>query len=107
MCCWQRQRFLYDIVYEMEELNEDFPDVDVVLVIGANDIVNPDAQGQSQQPDSRYAGIGGVEGGNSHRNETQYGYRLRGCSESSILQGEHTHAVGDAKASVEAILGSV
>ncbi len=34
----------YDIVLEMEELNPDFPDTDLVLVIGANDIVNPGAQ---------------------------------------------------------------
>jgi NAD(P) transhydrogenase subunit beta len=33
----------YDIVLEMEELNEDFPETDLVLVIGANDIVNPGA----------------------------------------------------------------
>ena len=34
----------YDIVLEMDELNEDFPDTDVAMVIGANDIVNPAAQ---------------------------------------------------------------
>ena len=34
----------YDIVLEMDEINDDLPDTDVVLVIGANDIVNPSAQ---------------------------------------------------------------
>jgi NAD(P) transhydrogenase subunit beta len=34
----------YDIVLEMDEINEDMPDTDVVMVIGANDVVNPSAQ---------------------------------------------------------------
>jgi len=40
----------YDIVLEMEEINEDFPKTDVVLVIGANDIVNPGAQTDTSSP---------------------------------------------------------
>jgi NAD(P) transhydrogenase subunit beta len=47
-------RVPYDIVYEMDEVNDDFPDIDVSVVIGANDIVNPSAQ---TDPDSPIAGM--------------------------------------------------
>ncbi len=40
----------YDVVMEMEEINEDFPETDLVLVIGANDIVNPGAQTDESSP---------------------------------------------------------
>lgn len=40
----------YDIVLEMEEVNPELPDVDVVLVIGANDIVNPSALEDASSP---------------------------------------------------------
>jgi NAD(P) transhydrogenase subunit beta len=44
----------YDVVLEMDEINEDFPDTDVVIVIGSNDIVNPAAQ---DDPNSPIAGM--------------------------------------------------
>jgi NAD(P) transhydrogenase subunit beta len=47
-------RVPYDIVFEMDEINDDFPDVDVSVVIGANDIVNPSAL---EEPDSPIAGM--------------------------------------------------
>jgi NAD(P) transhydrogenase subunit beta len=40
----------YDIVQEMDELNDDFPQTDVAMVIGANDIVNPGAQDDPTSP---------------------------------------------------------
>ena len=43
-------RVPYDIVMEMDELNEDFPATDVAMVIGANDIVNPGAQDDPSSP---------------------------------------------------------
>jgi NAD(P) transhydrogenase subunit beta len=47
-------RVPYDIVMEMDEINADFPDTDVAMVIGANDIVNPAAQ---EDPTSPIAGM--------------------------------------------------
>lgn len=44
----------YDIVLEMDEINDDFPSTDVAIVIGSNDIVNPAAQ---EDPDSPIAGM--------------------------------------------------
>ena len=43
-------RVPYDIVFEMDELNDDFPTTDITIVIGANDIVNPAAQDDPTSP---------------------------------------------------------
>ena len=48
----------YDIVLEMDEINDDLPEVDVVLVIGANDTVNPAAL---EEPNSPIAGMPVIE----------------------------------------------
>ena len=48
----------YDIVYEMEEVNDDFDNIDLSIVIGANDIVNPSAL---EDPNSPIAGMPVIE----------------------------------------------
>ena len=52
----------YDIVLEMDEINDDFADTAVVLVIGANDTVNPAAAEDPDQPDRRHARPAGLGG---------------------------------------------
>ena len=57
-------RVPYDIVLEMDEINEDFSATDAVLVIGANDTVNPSAE---EDPNSPIAGMPVMEVWKSHR----------------------------------------
>ncbi len=83
----------YDIVLEMDEINEDMSDTDAILVIGANDIVNPGGTGRSQQPDRRHAGDRGLDGQDVRGDETGHGDRIRRRRESVVLQRQHLHAL--------------
>ena len=82
----------YDIVLEMDEVNDDFTDTDVVLVIGANDTVNPAAIDEPS-PDRRDAGHPGLGGQRGHRVQALHGDRLRRRAEPAVLQGEHPDAL--------------
>jgi H+-translocating NAD(P) transhydrogenase subunit beta len=97
----------YDIVLEMDEINEDFPETDAVLVIGANDIVNPDAK---DNPDSPIAGMPVLEVWRARtvvvmKRSMATGYA--GVENPLFFKENSRMLFGDAKASVEAILGSL
>ena len=94
----------YDIVLEMDEINEDFPDTDVVIVIGANDTVNPAAL---DDPNSPIAGMPVLEVWKSgtvivSKRSMAVGYA---GVENPLFFRENTRMLfGDAKASVDALV---
>ena len=79
----------YDLVKELDEINDDFGDTDVVVIIGANDIVNPAALDDRVEPDLRHAGARGVEGGARGHAEALDGGRLRRRRQSALLPRQH------------------
>ena len=97
----------YDVVLEMDEINEDFPETDAVLVIGANDIVNPSAQ---TDPNSPIAGMPVLEVWKSKtsivmKRSMATGYA--GVQNPLFFKDNTLMLFGDAKASVEGILASI
>ena len=100
-------RVPYDIVYEMDEINDDFSQVDVSIVIGANDIVNPAAQ---EVPDSPIAGMPVLE---PWKGKTTIVLK-RGMStgyagvDNPLFYKENTRMLfGDAKDSVSALMKAI
>lgn len=97
----------YDIVLEMDEINDDFSDTDTVLVIGANDTVNPSAK---EDPSSPIAGMPVLEVWNAQnviafKRSMNTGYA---GVQNPLFFKENTHmCFGDAKATVESILKAI
>ncbi len=97
-------RVPYDIVYEMDEVNDDFPDVDVSVVIGANDIVNPSAQ---EVPDSPIAGMPVLEvwkGTTTIVLKRSMATGYAGVANPLFFKENTRMLFGDAKASLDAVL---
>lgn len=97
----------YDIVMEMDEINEDFAKADAVLVIGANDIVNPSAK---TDPTSPIAGMPVLEVWKSKtvvimKRSMAMGYA--GVQNPLFFKDNTRMLFGDAKSSVDSILTSV
>ena len=94
----------YDIVFEMDEVNDDFPNVDVSMVIGANDIVNPSAQ---EEPDSPIAGMPVLEVWKGKTTIVLKRSMASGYAgvDNPLFYKENTRMLfGDAKDSLEAVL---
>ena len=94
----------YDIVLEMDEINEDFGSTDVVIVIGSNDIVNPAAQ---EDPNSPIAGMPVLEVWNAKQVIVSKRGQGTGYSgiENPLFYKENTRMFyGDAKSSLDQLL---
>ncbi|MEQ1822844.1 MAG: Re/Si-specific NAD(P)(+) transhydrogenase subunit beta [Fimbriimonadaceae bacterium] len=97
----------YDIVYEMEEINDDFPKVDVSIVIGANDIVNPSALDDPNGP------IGGMPVLECWKGKTTIVLKRSMATGYAGVQNplffkENTRMLfGDAKASLDAVFKAI
>ena len=97
----------YDIVLEMDEINDDFPDTDLVIIVGANDIVNPAAQ---DDPNSPIAGMPVLEVWKAKQVVISKRGQGRGYSgiENPLFFKENSRMLyGDAKASIDALLGKL
>jgi NAD(P) transhydrogenase subunit beta len=97
----------YDIVLEMDEINEDFPDTDVAIVIGSNDIVNPSAQ---DDPNSPIAGMPVLEvwkARNVFVSKRGQGAGYSGIENPLFFKENTRMFYGDAKASIEGLLPKI
>jgi NAD(P) transhydrogenase subunit beta len=97
----------YDLVLEMDEINEDFPSTDVVIVIGSNDIVNPAAQ---EDPTSPIAGMPVLEVWKAKQVFVSKRGQGTGYSgiENPLFYKENTSMFyGDAKASIDQLVQAI
>ena len=97
----------YDIVLEMDEINSDFPETDVVMILGANDIVNPAAQ---EDPNSPIAGMPVLEVWKAKQvfiSKRGQGRGYSGIENPLFFKDNSRMVYGDAKKSIDLILQNI
>jgi NAD(P) transhydrogenase subunit beta len=97
----------YDIVLEMDEINDDFQDTDLVIIVGANDIVNPAAQ---EDPNSPIAGMPVLEVWKAKQviiSKRGQGRGYSGIENPLFFKDNSRMLYGDAKASIDALLSKL
>jgi NAD(P) transhydrogenase subunit beta len=97
----------YDIVLEMDEINEDFNDTDIVIILGANDIVNPAAQ---EDPNSPIAGMPVLEVWKARQviiSKRGQGRGYSGIENPLFFKDNSRMLYGDAKSSLDQILTEI
>ena len=97
----------YDIVLEMDEINNDFSDTDMVIILGANDIVNPAAQ---DDPNSPIAGMPVLEvwkAGQVIISKRGQGRGYSGIENPLFFKDNSRMLYGDAKASLDQLLAQI
>jgi NAD(P) transhydrogenase subunit beta len=97
----------YDIVLEMDEINEDFSETDVVIVIGSNDIVNPAAQ---EDPNSPIAGMPVLEVWKAKQvfvSKRGQGTGYSGIENPLFYKDNTRMFYGDAKASIDQLVQAI
>ena len=97
----------YDIVLEMDEINDDFPTTDVVLVIGANDIVNPSALDDPSSPIAGMPVLHVWEAAACIVFKRGKGAGYAGVENPLFFKPKTRMLYGDAKKTVDAILGAL
>jgi NAD(P) transhydrogenase subunit beta len=97
----------YDVVLEMEEINEDFPNTDTVLVIGANDIVNPGALDDPSSPIFGMPVLEAWKAGTTIVMKRGMASGYAGVDNPLFYKENNRMLFGDARKNVEAILAGL